>query len=347
MPTHIHISDVRQFLSCRIKWNFSSALRLGLSPKTAPKAMWKGTLVHLALEKWYESNKKRHIEDCWIDTWEEELERLELVGAEYAPESLVDLQDTCVGILMTYANWAKTHDVEEVVTTEVDFVVPLLRTKDIHFAGRYDLVVSDEDGGIWINDFKVTGGDFDGFSTYLRDQDMQARAYCWAGKKLFGDAFKGIIFTLIRSKAPTQPALLKSGKISANKAVDTTVAVFTDSLLRNGQSPKDEAYVDVYDALRTKERNNTWVRRIYLTFPDYALHLFEVQMLAMAEEMTKSNVMLTPANYFVCRGCPFATPCAALLNVGEDVSNELLQAGYVRSAYVQSAINLLETHDDD
>src|SRR6185295_20358199 len=98
-----------------------------------------------------------------------------------------------------YELWAKSHDRWSVLAVEQDFEVPM---ENGHlFAGRWDMVVL-HDHRIWINDFKTTGSKFDSYTQYLTDQDEQTRAYSWAGHQIYGDWFGGIMFTLIRNKAP-------------------------------------------------------------------------------------------------------------------------------------------------
>lgn len=342
---HIHVSDMRSFKSCRIRWDFQSSIRKGLSPKTTPKALWKGTLVHKALEMWYGENKKRSLLKVWQDIWAAELLRLAAEQVTVDDDSLEQLFDTCEGILDQYAVWARANDNDiRVIGVEQDFIVPLLPDKGISFAGRFDQVLADENGHIWIHDFKVMGGDFFNFAAYLRDQDDQARAYSWAGRQLFGDAFRGITYTLIRSKAPTAPAILKSGKISANKSVDTTWEVFEAALKANGQTYTDE-YAETRQAILDRAQRTPWTLRVQLVYSDYQLKMFELQAKHLAREMTREHVFLTPANYLVCRGCPFSTPCAALLNVGEGACNAMLDQYYTVSPYTQAALELQEYTD--
>ena len=347
---HVHISDVRQFKTCTMRWDFTSPLRQGMSPRTTPRALHLGTIVHLALETWYRDLKDatmvpgtpvRKLSTVWEAVWADELRRQAAEGISTSDENMEELQATARGILRNYAQWlARTHadDHLSVIGVEEKFIVPLTDTVD--FAGKFDMIVAEADGGIWIVDHKVTGGNFTGYAQYLRDQDDQARCYVWAAQKIFGaDRVRGIIFNLIRNKAPVQPQVLAStGLISANRRIDTTWEVFEAALRANRQDVDDPAYADVREALQSK--TTQWVMRYPITFTSYAINLFDAQIRRVVRQMTSPNPPLSPANYLVCRGCPFSTPCSMRLNAGEQVALDYLNANYVRGKYVQEALDL-------
>jgi len=72
----IHVSDIRTYKQCRVKWYYTSLLRLNLQPKHTQIAMWGGGLGHVGLEGLYDADPMS-LESCLsaYDQWtEQELE---------------------------------------------------------------------------------------------------------------------------------------------------------------------------------------------------------------------------------------------------------------------------------
>lgn len=291
---------------------------MGRAPAVSGRALQLGTLVHRALELWYGDQSKPSSE-CVDQAIAELSDQQQLAHYAY-------------GIMQNYVLWAAKHDDFEPISQEQEFAVPLF--DDHMFAGRWDLVVM-RHGKIWINDFKITGAQFDSYSQYLYDQDEQARGYSWAGRQIYGSDFGGIMFTLVRSKAPEKPAILKNGGVSRNKQCTTTWDIYRQSILDEGDKPAD--YQDMQEHFDSKP----FIMRAHISLGPRPLKAFEQRVIATAMEMLKPDVLIYPnANVMSCRMCAFKFPCSVYHSVGEKAATQILFTEYTESKY---AINAADT----
>jgi len=338
---HIHVSDMRSFKSCRVKWSFTSPMKGGWAPKTTPKALKVGTLVHQSLDLWYQ-NRSVKLSTCWEKIWNAELVRIACEEIDISVEDQVELRDKVAGILSTYANWANQNDHYEVVHIEQAFEVPLMESKGVYLAGKMDQIVRDpQTGMLWVRDFKVTTADFLEYTRYLQDQDDQARAYYYAVKLLFPDEnIGGVIFTLLRSKKPTVPELLKSGKGLSKAAIDTTEAVFLRQIQKYGLVR--EEYDEILQSLRTKALTRPWVseRRLVFSHSEIAEWLRRTKSVVLT--MLSESPMLWTADFFTCKGCAFRNPCASRLRGDETHAQSLLETHYTAGRWAMEALELQE-----
>jgi hypothetical protein len=317
---HIHVSDMRAFSDCRLRWSFSSHMRKGRAPIVAGRALQLGTLCHRALELWY-TDKSQDPQDCVAQGV------AELTASDIPYETT--LSDEAYGILVNYANWARIYDDFEPITQEQEFIVPLVG--DHQFSGRWDMVVERE-GKIWINDFKITGSQFNSYAEYLTQQDEQARAYSWAGKQVYGSDFGGIMFTLVRNKAPDIPVRLKNGSISRNKGIKTTWERYRQAILEGGEHPSD------YSEMEQILNGNPFVFRVHMSLGKRALEAFHQRAVATTLEMTNPDVLIYPnASVMSCRMCAFRFPCAVWHSISPAAADHILFTEYTESRYAQAA----------
>lgn len=340
--THFHVSDLRQFKNCRIKWYFSSPLRGGWEPKTQPHALHVGSLVHQAIELWY-SDRSQTTSDVWNTIWANEEARLTQENVTMPDEEADALYAKCVAILDTYLNWARKNDNLEVLHSEQKFEVPFIQADEVYLAGKMDQIVRDEYGNLWVRDFKVTTADFFDYSEYIRSQDDQVRAYVYALRQLFPEErIGGAIYTFIRAASPTIPEVLKSGKgLSRRANIDTTYDIYYQTILDHGFDPDD--YEEILTLLKNKPRPWVMQCQIFLTEPDLALWKARSNLTVRQMMRTNHPDLLWPADYFSCKGCRFRKPCAALLNEGMPNAQRQLEIGYRPSKYALEALDTLET----
>lgn len=313
---HFHVSDLKAFSDCRLRWHFSSHLRHGRSPKTPAYALALGTFMHKALERYYDQPWKSADQCC--------------VEAEAALEC--EIPEGMLAMVDNYLLWAQERDDFEVLVVEQDFEIPLF---DEHqFAGRWDLVVL-RDNKIWLNDFKVTGMPFESYAEYLQEQDEQARAYSWAGKQIYGDDFGGIMFTLIRNKPPEEPIVLLNGELSRNKSQKTSWEFYRRALHVNG----GKAYE--YDEMMWELNKKPFVYRIAIALGERPLTAFSKRAEATAKEMLNPDLLIYPnANPISCRMCAYTFPCSVYHSVSEKMADQILERDYEVGKYVEDARNL-------
>lgn len=172
-----------------------------------------------------------------------------------------------------------------VLWTEQRFSVPLTDRKDRRhktwrFDGKWDAVLQDRaTGRTVIRDFKTTTRSPLEFAE-LAELDTQPVGYLYAGLYLqtcerplltrcevkrdgapdIGDdapywpsdvgAPKGFELEIIRRKVPKEPPLLKTGRLSKKKGIDTTAELFRRAIDRHKLAPAD--YADVLSRLERR-----------------------------------------------------------------------------------------------
>lgn len=346
--SHVHVSDIRAFKSCRLRWQFSSPLRLGMSPKYPATSMWLGTLVHEVLDAYYnplvaEVDWRKILDDLF----EAQVSRLlQLFGQrdDYNAmlDKYIDVQAQAVGILENYFEVCPPLDQDlRVVASEQSFELPF--DTDVTFAGRFDLIVKTPDSKLWVFDHKTTRIDFGTFLGQIVDRDDQARAYVWALQQMYpDDQVGGIIYNMIKSKAPEEPQLLKKGGLSKAKNQETTVALYNRAIARYDLDVTD--YLDILYALSEREKVNPYVVRVPVTFSPSVIDVWTQFTRAVVREMVGNPVIYPQQSPFMCRGCSFSGPCAAFFSHGWIAASRLLESNYVASRYAEDA-RMRAAHD--
>lgn len=342
MSTHLHVSDISQFRSCRIRWLFSSPLQMGLEPKYTKTTLWRGTLIHEALETWYLmqqnnlSENKPSMHEIWEGVWESanfELRR-NLGEEEYAKldDELKELNVECVRILAQYLHTMKEDD-KRYKILGVEHLFDIELNDQFVLSGKMDLVLEDAEGTIWIMDHKITRGDFFDFGLWLTNQSEQAKAYVFAAQRLYpGRKIGGIIFNMVRSIAPNIPNFLVSGKsLSKAKNQGTSAFFYRRTILSAGFDEAD--YVDFLDTIDRQEQTKPWALRYPISFSEQTLQYFAESLLKVGAEMTKQEILLGPASFTTCKSCNFRTPCGILLNQGVSAALPVLQNEFRPSKY--------------
>lgn len=302
---HVHVSDIRQYKTCRIRWHFTSPLSHGreMPPEQTPRALSTGWLVHKALEIFYSNDRDmlvawKTVEQIMKDQTEDGHDLIE-------PEALKYL-------LAAYATWSHANNTLKVIDIEKEFSVPL--SVGVDLAGRFDMIVEGSEGDLWVHDFKTMSRDPQDFLDYIGRADDQARAYVYALKQLYPERpVGGIIYTLIRTGGINLPEVLSSGKYSKNVA-KTSYAVAWPFFKARGLT---EDYADFLEKLQQKEWENPTFLRATFSFTKEQLYWWKEHVKPIVEEMsTPSDVPYSPANPFTCMGCAFKEPCKIAVNFG-------------------------------
>jgi hypothetical protein len=181
-----------------------------------------------------------------------------------------------------------------------------------------DLVVESARGEVWIVDHKTTANIPDEYDPYNMS-DWQHLLYI-EGLRQNGYNAVGFIFNYIRTKAPTQPKLIKDGsRIGAVRKMDTDFQTLYDFAKANGQLHDP----DVQDKLSIlKLTPDRYFQRHELQASDHAVkqavadaHMV-LEQLAAAEqyEQYPRHVLSKGTGYTACDKCEFQSLCAADLS---------------------------------
>jgi hypothetical protein len=317
----IHTSDRILFKRCRRKWDWSSQMRHGYIPigGTIPIHFWFGSGFHFAMEDYFGYRRHETLEGAlehYVNEW----------PMKERPKGWEEAVELMRGMFAHYHRWQASREKFETVwldgkpLVEVDFHVPLpeeaVGRPNVTYSGTIDRVVRDELGNVWLLDYKTAKQ----FDTAKLEMDPQVSAYAWAAKLIFDIEVEGMIYFQFKKDFPKEPALLKSGKFSTNKAQKTTYDLFKEALnnlygINNPKWRKD--YPEYEEYLNHLASQETLEGDKFIRFDRVArmgLHLESVQeqILMEAAEMCNPDLPIYPNPTKDCSwDCPFSSACLA------------------------------------
>lgn len=328
----VHITDIKQFRSCRVRWDFSSPLRQNLEPKSPNKHLWLGSGVHYALAAYYGSPNRTGLVEAWEQWVIRERERLaQEVLSDEQKEEIEDYASLGRVMLQHYLLWAPTADDFEVIMPEVKINIPL-PFPNTYYVGTCDGLVRRRDGKVFMLEHK-TAVRFPDFS--LVTLDSQSAAYLWATRQdeRFADfPPDGLMFNFLRKKKPFIPQLTSRGELTKRMNIDTTLEVYQAAIRSVGHT--ENMYGGILQHLRAK--GNDFFKRVPVQFGPGRLRQLEDDLLGTVADMLDPDVRIYPNDnwqMFTCKNCPYRRPCNLLVN-GTDPT-PILEADYRRrvSAY--------------
>jgi len=325
-PIEIHVSDVLNFKRCRRRWGFSSPLMSHLEPKRPNTTLWLGTGVHYGLNEYYRGNVKNPADafTSWADTAIKQIRnRVELTQEQF--DKFLATRELGEGMLQHYTRWAPEQDKPYTgLAEEYTFAVPLpgFPPQSVVLCGRWDRIVRDRNDLFWIMEHKTTQR----FDTERLILDEQVGVYIYAAHKALGLDLQGVLYNMLRKKAPTVPEPLKSGGLTKRANIDTTEEVYRDAISMQGLDSED--YEDILGQLRAK--GNTFFYREFVYRSEAEIKLLMANIAAVVVEMLDSKVVLYPnPNTLNCLGCMFQGPCIAMAD-GSDWKFILQQEFHTR-----------------
>lgn len=274
----LRTSERNLFKRCQWAWERSYVDRL--STRRESPALWFGTGIHLALEKWYVPGKERG-EDP-IETWEEYCDKTrgdtQYVNTQLDGDSTEVVEAKTLGsaMLKEYLKYYGTEPHLEVIQAEQTFNVkakyPALYVDDLdgeeegiktreewaEYVGTIDLVVRDSrDGKVYLWDHK-TAKQLGSSNTQYLPLDDQAGSY-WAVADLIlrdkglldkTETISGIVYNYLVKRKPDERPRNAEGKCT-NKPVK---ADFVKALEEAGiESPGKASLADLKELAEKKE----------------------------------------------------------------------------------------------
>lgn len=339
----IHTSDRQTFKFCRRRWDWSSPMRRNLVPNTVQFPLWFGTGMHYALERFYafdgwngEPSMVFYFKEWWADQLK--LPHMQAWLEDADDDDLAELQthyDLGVGMSKHYLEFSNASDHFEVMATERDFSVPLgfdwydVRTDQVlpvHYRGRLDMIVRDQNGRYWIVDHKTASRIDDDYFLKL-DMDEQCGSYLWAAQReaqqydLPWKEIDGVIYNVMKKAIPEEPPLTYQGKqLSLDRSNPTTPGMFDMALDKYvlwdwfHKSEKAQAY---YQFLKETGWDN-FFRRHSVRRNQHELTNIGLQICDEAWDMLSDpRIYPNPSGSYQCLRCAFRAPCLAT-NDGSD-----------------------------
>ena len=290
-------SSIKRFQRCQYSWKKYYIDRIEPTEKKAHFA--RGVDLHEGLELY-------HTFDPKFAEW------------------MLDADPADRDILVRYAD--KWDEEWTVIDTEAELEMTI---------GPYTLVfipdlIVEIAGEVWIVDHKTTANIPDEWDPYNMT-DFQHLLYV-EGLRQNGYDVKGFIFNYLRTKPPTQPALVKDGsKISNLRALDTdfdTLRNFAETTgFLDDEDVKDKLYI-------LKNAPDRYFQRHFLMAPDAAVEQAVKDVYTVLQEMSDKehgrgsrnyprHVMAGYAGSAACKSCEYQPLCHQEL-MGEVVHLDLL-----------------------
>lgn len=324
----ISTSDRASFKSCRRKWNWQSPLRQSLSPMEQKLPLWFGSGMHHALEDYH--GKKLYASPLEaIDDYVQATTKH--YGEENIPHTATTDTELMKSMLLHYTEGFiklrgrdpyKTYKIKGEPQVEIpfEFEIPLPAefleragyTKAI-YRGVLDRMVIDEDGYLWIQDYKNIAQ----FTTPEHlELDMQIGVYLWAASYIYQRPVMGFIYTQFLKSEVQPPRILKSGDISTDSSQNTTHALYREALIEKYGQNSDwpEKNIQVLNQLATLESEDSdkFIRRDRVIRSANTRQAESEKILAEVMDMLEPTLRVYPNPSFMCpRMCSFMEPCLA------------------------------------
>jgi len=212
----ISISEMKRFLNCRLKHRWASAppRGRGLAPAVSVPELQLGRVIHQALQLLYDHPEVSAVKHYWDSVEDNTSSSQESSMFEDNLRKIEDQKDLGARMMEGYEKWSREVDKDySFLATETQWDGIELPGTPATISGVFDAVVRDnQTGDLWVLDFKTTGSTRTGWTS----QDLQATAYVYVARKMYGPQVKGIIFRFLLKKAPYDyhKLILKSGRVT-------------------------------------------------------------------------------------------------------------------------------------
>lgn len=260
MAEPIHTTEMRTYMSCRLKWYFTAPRPRGqyLTPKVKKAELRLGGMAHDVIRAWYDSGRDLDVEET-VDRMVQKYIDTQAVTWPELESKFRDEGALLKKMISGYTKWAeKVDDGCNVIATETPWMVRY--TPFLTMAGRFDGLIERPDG-LWVLEFKTTSSQPG--NTGWAGRALQNVSYATAAHKLYGDEVRGVLYRFLRKKTPWtyEDLVLKSGGLTtrSNIADLTTLEEYHRALMIG-------AYIDVYSMPGyevTPNRARAGIREIY------------------------------------------------------------------------------------
>jgi hypothetical protein len=350
MKYGIHVSDLRTYLTCRRKWDWSSLLRQGLEKKVTYAPFFTGRGIHYCLQQYYETGE--HPVVFLPGFIEQELEAMGEAGELWDEErEIIETQTALMSAMLDhYYIWTRgslqglwIDDNLNFLALETEFNVPLRApsgraSSRIDLEGRFDGIVQRKDNGTyWIWEVKTARSISQLVSTL--DNDLQAGVYCLAAQELLGIPISGILYNIMRKKAPAQPRVLQNGMLSRAANIDTTPHYYLKAINEHHSEILAEwdeqeqgswityEYGEILNSLIVKQSEKPFFERVAIRRTQRELESLAKQVHYIGLEMVRPSTVIYPnPAWNTCTFCSFKAPCLAM-NAGADIE-PIMEAEY-------------------
>lgn len=313
----IHISDVRTFRQCRRRWEWSSGLKRNLEPYVTYAPFFTGRGIHESLEKHYQAGED--IIQAFVDFVARERLLMSEQGTLWPQEETTFEEQVTLAfnMLQHYKAWQQ-NDTKKYSDRNLEFleleypfnVEAPYPNQAYRIAGRFDgLVYNKLTDEYWIWETKTTRSVSELMGSLTNDE--QSALYMYAARQVFDVPITGVLYNIIRKKAPAHPRMLQSGLLS-KAAIDATRYSYLADIKEAYPTWDDDTIEEYFgDILASLDENE---QKYFIRWPIYKSDLQIRNVMegvhATALEMLNPETPLYPApGWLMCNFCLFKSPC--------------------------------------
>ncbi len=321
----ISISEVIQFMRCRRMWDIQSPFRQNLVRMGAPAAaLHIGSGMHEVLE----ANANKQDWRQALDDWKQReiasfiVYYTDQVGTAPNEAELAAFDDahSVVSTLATryFAKYGEDNPLGpnfEYVAVEQTCAVPIPGT-DGTFTFTLDGIARHKTTNeLWIVEHKTYSSkpDMDRLST-----DHQITAYAWGAAAILGRPIAGFLYDGMSKKVPSQPALLKSGRLSEAFTETIDYQSYREAIAAHGLDVND--YRDILARLqaRDQEAQSPFFTRWKIPVDQSQIDSFAGYIADIYTDMVDSPRIYPNFRFDGCWDCGSRDLCKAI-QFGDDV----------------------------
>jgi hypothetical protein len=319
-------------------------MRENLEPAVPYAPFFVGRAVHFCLERYYGDGV-----DIWtsLEAYLENEQKIAGTLWKQEQEKWDESTTLISELLAHYMLWAQvdTSDYRDSNLTfldlEVPFNVPMYHPEtghedpNVRLEGRFDgIVLHKPTNKYWIWETKTARSI--GELTNSLENDEQAGAYIYAGQMLKDIKIEGVLYNIIRKKAPTHPRILQNGYLSTQKGEYTAFSYVAD-VRRNHPDWNWDLIQEYYGSVINNMSlgDNGFFSRYPVRRSTFEVAHLVSNLYWTAQEMIDPNTVLYPAPSFIkCNFCQFRAPCITKSRGGN--FEALLRAEYQQRVKAES-----------
>lgn len=352
----IRTHDRKTFANCIQQWHWNSPLQRNLEHRMPQKALWFGTGGHDSLAAYYHPEKKQNPVEFWQNwchTERAKINKLTEFGLDWDWEKeYAELVELGAEVLSHYMSWAPTgdgnygDDMYKIVGVEMEFEVPVrdLEGRPTHavdsrgnvcpvvYQGRVDAMLRDlRYGRLWMFEHKFYHPNQ--FSQGSQEDhlmmDEQCTSYAWgiqeqlkisAIQEQLAEPIEGILFNMVKKKAPTKADILANGSLGQRANIDSTWPYYRQQLVDHygaaGMAVPWQMYTKMADILKAKSGlQNPFFRRVAVRRNPMELTAAAQRIWAQSLRMTSGGEYIYPTpDAMKCKFCSFRSACLATMD---------------------------------
>lgn len=317
---YIRTSERLLFRRCRRLWGWNSPLKMNLEVASRPDYFWFGTGMHYALEDYHGINRYGHPAVAF------QAYTLATLAINDAPDTWKELMALGIQMMSYYADyWLKARGrdpmnayvLDGVPQTEVRFEIDLPirgpQGQRVVYRGMIDGMCEDDEGQLWVKEYKSAKA----FRLQHFDTDDQITAYCWAANAIYGRPIAGVIYQQHKKDMPHPPKILSTGKVSTNKTMNTSYAMYREVLMDVYGDPKnfpgDNLRFLNQLVAEEEEDADSFIRRDKIYRNAHQIAAQGEKILLEVEDMLREDLPLYPNPSKDCSWlCPLESVCVAM-----------------------------------